>query len=140
MSPFLIKTLDQHLMRGHSLRQVFSAILPQEVELGAHTGVVLLEQHQQLTYVWTHPGVRPWGFEVRPQCDQCLVLKPWKVTWEEWTIILKCRCGYELRFIKPPGLIIFGGKPNWRSTAGIWGYQTYRIDSTNMAMEVDNQV
>jgi hypothetical protein len=101
-------------------------ILPQEVELGAHTGVVLLQQCKQRTFVWTHPTNRPWGYDLRPQCERCQVLKPWVVKKSDKLIcVLTCgACGHTLRFNKPDKLVMLGKD----SKAGWWGYTQQALE------------
>jgi hypothetical protein len=120
-SPFLIRLLDQHLIRRHNMVWVLQTILPQEVELGAHTNVVLIQEGSQLTFVWTHPVNRPWGHHVRPQCERCSVLKPWMIKWDNKDVVLSCRtCGNRHRFSKPRELVMSGDAE--KSRDGLWGF------------------
>jgi hypothetical protein len=107
-----------------------NAILPQEVELGAHTGVVLLQEGEQRTFIWTHPANRPWGFDVRPQCDKCQVLKPWATRLEKMTIFLTCKnCGHTVKFNRPNGLHMMGSIHH--SPGGWWGFTREALQSSS---------
>jgi hypothetical protein len=130
-SPFLIKLLDQHLIRRRdNMAQLLEAVLPQEVELGAHSGVVLLQNGKVHRFIWTHVVIRPWGFDVGPQCSSCRVLKPWEANWVNGDIVLKCKwCGESSRFRKPSDMRMLGDVAQ-KSSAGCWGLIT-RTDTTH---------
>jgi hypothetical protein len=100
-------------------------ILPQEVEMGAHSGVLLFSSGQQRTYIWTHPVSRPWGIDQPQQCGKCGVLKSWKPKIQGTTgpITLVCSaCGNKPPPIAKPDRTLVHLSNGPGSSGGSWYY------------------
>ena len=64
---------------------ILASLTDNEV-LGPHTDIMAFEYEEDLkktgvkTYVWSNPGIKPFGKSLTQQCQSCKVLRPWKPT------------------------------------------------------------
>src|SRR3981189_3482526 len=122
MAPFFIKAFKQYFICGPPLAAAFKMVLPQEVELGAHSNIMLFTQELQCSYVGLP---NPWGTTQPQQCSACGILKPWKPKLRSDLIVLACsNCGRKLPPILKPAskLVCLSNDQKSRSTAGVWYY------------------
>jgi hypothetical protein len=88
--------------------------------LGAHTDVVCFEysrENQSTTvtkYVWSHPGLKPYGQTLETQCPGCKGLRTWarKGAPQAEQITLRCKaagCSQERVFSMPVGMAFVRG-------------------------------
>jgi hypothetical protein len=105
-----------------------SAIYEHQV-LGAHTDVIYFEYSSQkqstavTKYIWSHPGLRPYGQTLETQCPDCNGLRTWtrKPSAQVEQITLKCKvanCPAEKVFSMPAGMTFIrgGGHEDERGT------------------------
>jgi hypothetical protein len=73
-------------------RTKLDSILLECQELGAHTNIIEFKSGEIQTFMWTHPGARPMGVGISPQCKGCGRLKTAKPTVnpDGSSVVLKC--------------------------------------------------
>jgi hypothetical protein len=91
-------------------------------ELGAHSNLLCFESkkdHSSVTtttsrYIWSHPGLKPFGNPLPIQCPNCKGLRTWDVLKKTAdNIYLKCKgieCPQRLDFSRAPALNFVLGK------------------------------
>jgi hypothetical protein len=99
---------------GHSLRH--------DEELGAHSDLLCFESKKDRSsatttttrYIWSHPGLKPFGNPLPIQCPDCKGLRTWDILKKTAdNIYLKCKglnCSQRLDFSRAPALNFVRGK------------------------------
>jgi hypothetical protein len=98
------------------------ASLRDDEQLGPHTDLFCFDSKTKdgsiiattTRYLWSHPGVKPFGHPLPIQCSVCQGLRTWKVvTKTKDKIVLMCRannCSNKLEHDRPPAAEFVGGK------------------------------
>ena len=66
--------------------------------IGPHTDIIAMEYHKNLgkcmvkKFLWSHPGIKPFGIPLDQQCKKCKVLRNWK-TRDKMANKITIRCG-----------------------------------------------
>ena len=105
-------------------RQNVDRSIRDDEQLGAHTDLLCFESMRKTEgrqagavmtrYVWSHPGLKPFGNLLPTQCLDCWGLQTWDVVKKTKDIILlRCKakaCAYTLDFRRPSALQFVSGK------------------------------
>ena len=111
--------LDVHMNRYIHLKQNFDIAFPEHQILGAHSNVVVFRPQSVMTqYMWTHPGLRPFGHHIPIQCV-CGALRSQSPKIAPTLITMKCSwCEHSVEYTPMEGFVALKGKPG--SSAGTW--------------------
>jgi hypothetical protein len=102
-------------------------LLREHQALGAHTDIVQFKSGDTKKFRWTHPGARPLGYGINPQCQSCKQLKTKvpKPNTDHSQIVIRCsHCKSETFFALPPNWNWVNGPPSKGDERGAWLVQT----------------
>ncbi|KIM38491.1 hypothetical protein M413DRAFT_76005 [Hebeloma cylindrosporum] len=86
-------------------RQGLNTFIRDHQALGAHTDIIQFQPDKTTTFKWTHPGARPFGFDINKQCPYCQRLKTRVPRIEaDGSVCLRCsKCMKEVTYNLPHG-------------------------------------
>jgi hypothetical protein len=112
-TPFFVTLTNNRFLYG---KHDIGLSLRDDEVLGAHSDILCFESrkdHSSVTtttgrYIWSHPGLKPFGNPLPMQCPDCKGLRTWEVLKKTAdNIYLKCRgikCPQRLEFSRAPAL------------------------------------
>jgi hypothetical protein len=112
-TPFFVTLASNRFLYGKN--DIGLSLLDDE-QLGAHSDLLCFESKKHSSsitntmsrYVWSHPGLKPFGNTLPIQCPSCKGLRTWVVLKKTPDIVvLKCSgagCSRRLDFTRAPGL------------------------------------
>ena len=141
-TPFFVTLANNRFLYG---KKDIGVSLRDDEELGAHTGLLCFESKKHESsittttsrYIWSHPGLKPFGNVLPIQCPGCWGLRTWSVRKKTADDIhLKCmgaECSQQLYFSRPPALDFVSGRYVDDGQHGQWlkenlGSETFAID------------
>ena len=98
-------------------------LLREHQALGAHTDILQFQSGKIRTFRWTHPGSRPLGHGINPQCNDCkrLKMRVPKPNADHSQITFHCSaCKSKTIFDHPSGWKWVNGPPLKGDEQGAW--------------------
>jgi len=116
-TPFFVTLANNRFLYG---KHDIGMSLRDDEQLGPHSDLLCFEfkkDHRSVTtsrYIWSHPGLKPFGNPLPIQCPDCKGLRTWTVLKKTAdNIYLKCKgidCSRSLDFSRAPALNFVLGK------------------------------